>query len=205
MAKKLRLSGGELVIPAADIATAVHQVGAELNKLYAKSDNLIVLPVMKGAIYFTHDLLKEINNPHLKLDAIRSKSYKGTKSNGSPSCHMPELPLIGADVLIVEDVLDTWITMAVIIENIVKQKPRTIRIASAFDKPIHNQQRSKVEKTVDSIHVAIHADNVFLLGYGMDVDELYRNLPFVTMGIETKPGSGIYKPRVSKEQFSKTS
>lgn len=150
-------------------------LGEKLTKDY-EGKNLLVVSILKGALYFTSDLTKKIDLP-LKLDVVITSSYGNeTVSSGNVKIVKDiDYDISDYDVLLVDDVLDTGNTMKVLIEHFKEKHPKSIKSCVLFNK----QDRRKVDLKAD--YVGMEVPDYFLVGYGLDYAETYRNLPYVTI------------------------
>lgn len=146
-----------------------------------KNSNLMLVTVLKGAVVFLADLMRQIDVP-AEIDFMVVSSYgSGVKSSGVVKIVKDlDVPLAGKDILIVEDILDSGLTLSYIKELLESRGPRSIRIATLLDKP----SRRKVDLQAD--YIGFSVPDEFVIGYGLDYDEKYRNLPYI----------GILKPEV---------
>ena len=149
-----------------EIREKVRELGGKITADY-KNSNLMLVTVLKGAVVFLADLMRQIDVP-AEIDFMVVSSYgSGVKSSGVVKIVKDlDVPLAGKDILIVEDILDSG--------------PRSIRIATLLDKP----SRRKVDLQAD--YIGFSVPDEFVIGYGLDYDEKYRNLPYI----------GILKPEV---------
>lgn len=163
-----------------EIREKVRELGGKITADY-KNSNLMLVTVLKGAVVFLADLMRQIDVP-AEIDFMVVSSYgSGVKSSGVVKIVKDlDVPLAGKDILIVEDILDSGLTLSYIKELLESRGPRSIRIATLLDKP----SRRKVDLQADYIGFSV-ADE-FVIGYGLDYDEKYRNLPYI----------GILKPEV---------
>jgi len=161
-----------LVTPAR-IKRRLKQLGQEIKAVYG-DDEFTVISIINGAIMFTADLLREIDNP-VRLDCIRISSYRNeTKSLATPQLiHSLTLDITKRDVLLIDDILDTGKTLALVTELIRKLKPATLRTCVLLDK----QGRREVDFEAD--FVGFNIPDKFVVGYGLDFAERYRNLPAI--------------------------
>lgn len=166
-----------LVSPTA-IKRRVAALGQQLNKDYAKKD-LMVVAIVNGALIFTADLLRQMRSP-LRLDCLRASSYHdGTKSVGEPRIvDSMKLDVRGHNVLLVDDILDTGKTLAAVAGVIKMKGALSVRTCVLLDKA----GRRAVPFEAD--YVGFQIPNEFVVGYGLDFNERYRNLPCI----------GILKP-----------
>ena len=156
-----------------DIAKKVREIGQSISGYY-KDKKLLMVSVLKGSIVFMADLMREINIP-VEIDFMAVSSYgKGVKTSGVVKIIKDlDIPLAGFDVLIVEDILDSGLTLNYIIELLQSRGPKSIRLCTLFDKP----DRRKVDVKADYVGFVIPDE--FVVGYGLDFAEKYRNLPYV--------------------------
>lgn len=154
------------------IQRRVAQLAAEVSRDFAGRDPIAII-VLKGALHFGSDLTRQMNVP-VTIDFIRAKSYAGTRSQGTVEILVPpSVPLQGRDVIIVEDILDTGRTATAIQERLLSEGPSSVAFCTLFDKP----SRRELELKADYVGFTIEED--FVVGYGMDHDEQYRDLPEV--------------------------
>ncbi len=156
-----------------DIRKAVKTLGEKITQDY-EGRKLLLIGVLKGSFVFMSDLVRNIKQP-LRLDFMSVSSYgSGVKTSGEVKIIKDlDKPVQGWDVLIVEDILDSGMTLSYLRELIKKRNPNSIRIATLLDKP----DRRQVEIHPDYICFSIPDE--FVVGYGLDYDEKYRNLPYV--------------------------
>lgn len=163
-----------------EIREKVRELGGKIMADY-KNSNLMLVTVLKGAVVFLADLMRQIDVP-AEIDFMVVSSYgSGVKSSGVVKIVKDlDVPLAGKDILIVEDILDSGLTLSYIKELLESRGPRSIRIATLLDKP----SRRKVDLQAD--YIGFSVPDEFVIGYGLDYDEKYRNLPYI----------GILKPEV---------
>lgn len=163
----------EVLISEEQLAAKVAELGARISKDY-EGKKLIILGVLKGSVVFMTDLLRQITIP-VEMDFMAVSSYgSGTKTSGVVKILKDLDRLIqGYHVLIVEDILDSGMTLSYLTELLRDRNPASIRIATLLDKP----DRRKVDIKPDYVGFAIPDE--FVVGYGLDYAELYRNLPYV--------------------------
>jgi hypoxanthine phosphoribosyltransferase len=164
---------GPVLIDAESIQKRVQQLGSQITSDYqGKSPHLIA--VLKGATIFHADLVRAINLS-LSVDFIAVASYgSGIKSSGEVRI-LKDLDesVEGKDVLLVEDILDTGLTLHYLLENLQSRNPRSLRIAALLSKP----SRRLIE--VHAEYVGFEVPDKFVIGYGLDFDQCYRNLPYI--------------------------
>ncbi len=156
------------------------EMGAQITRDYA-GKNLVLVTVLKGAVVYMADLMRCIDLP-CAIDFMVVSSYgSGTKTSGVVKIAKDlDQDLSGKDILIVEDILDSGMTLSYLKGLLQSRSPASIRIATLLDKP----SRRKVDLKADYIGYAVPDE--FVVGYGLAYDEKYRNLPFV----------GVLKPAV---------
>lgn len=164
-----------ILISEEEIAKRVKELGKQLTEEY-KGRELMVVGVLKGCMIFLSDLVRSIDLP-LTLDFMVVSSYGSTtKSSGVVRIIKDlEREMEGKDVLIVEDIVDTGLTLSYLIENFKTRNPRSVKVCSLLDKP----ERRKAK--VDIEFIGFEIPDEFVVGYGLDYAEVYRNLPFVSV------------------------
>ncbi|MGI6585552.1 MAG: hypoxanthine phosphoribosyltransferase [Lutisporaceae bacterium] len=156
-----------------EIAKRVKELGKQLTEDY-RGKELLIVGILKGCMLFLSDLVRAIELP-LTMDFMVVSSYgTTTKSSGVVRIIKDlEREIEGKDVLIVEDIVDTGLTLSYLVENFKSRNPKSVRICSLLDKP----DRRKAQ--VDIEYVGFKIPDEFVVGYGLDYGENYRNLPFV--------------------------
>lgn len=155
------------------IGRRVRELGQAINETYACQD-LLLVSVLKGSIVFMADLIRAISIPH-QIDFLATSSYgSGTHSSGVVRI-MKDLnqSIEGRNILLVEDIIDSGYTLKYLADLLRRRNPASIRIMTLLEKP----DRREVDIQVDWIGFSIPND--FVVGYGLDYAELYRNLPFI--------------------------
>ncbi len=149
------------------------KLGEKITKDYA-GKKLLVVGVLKGSIYFLTDLTRHIDLP-CSIDFIQASSYgAGTESSGTIKI-IKDISddLSGFDVLLVEDILDTGRTLKYICDLLVKRNPESIAVVTLLDKPARRVADIKAD------YVGVDVPNEFVVGYGLDYNQYYRNLPYI--------------------------
>ncbi len=161
------------MLSAETIASRVRELGALITKEYAGRP-LVLVCVLKGSFVFTADLMRQIDLP-LRVDFLGVRSYgEGTESSGVVQITQDlSRPIENEDVLIVEDIVDTGLTIAHLMDLFRTRQPRSVKVCALLHKPA----RAKVAVKVDYLGFTIE-DN-FVVGYGLDFAEKYRNLPYI--------------------------
>jgi hypoxanthine phosphoribosyltransferase len=157
------------------IADRVVELGAEITRDF-NSEPLIMIGVLKGAAVFLADLARAVQ-ADTTFDFIAVSSYgKGQRSSGAVKLIKDlDHPIEGKNVLIVEDILDTGITLSYLRKILQEHHPKSLRIAALLDKPAR-----RIEK-IEADYVGFSIPNLFVIGYGMDYAERYRNLPDICL------------------------
>ena len=164
-----------------DIAQIVQRLGAEITRDYQGKD-LVLIAVLRGAVVFMGDLMRAIDLP-LAIDFMAVSSYgSNAKSSGIVRIVKDrDMDIKGRDVLIVEDILDSGLTLKYLMKNLSSRKPASLEVAAFLWKDVEGKQAA-----INPKYVGAHCPDEFVVGYGLDFAERYRNLPYV----------GILKPEV---------
>jgi hypoxanthine phosphoribosyltransferase len=174
----------EVLITQEQIAAKVAELGATLSRDYAGRE-VVLVSVLKGALPFMADLMRSISIP-VQIDLMEVSSYGGATTETSGLVRILKdlsSSIEGKDVLIVEDIIDTGLTLNYLLRYLRGKNPRSLRICALLDKPA----RRLVEIDIDYRGFTI--PDQFVVGYGLDYGEVYRNLPFI----------GVLKPEVYGE------
>jgi hypoxanthine phosphoribosyltransferase len=163
--------GLEVLYSRQQIAERVAEMGAQISR-DLKGEKLVMVGVLKGAAYFLSDLSRTLD-VDATFDFVAVSSYgKGQRSSGAVKMIKDlDQTIEGKNVLVVEDILDTGLTLAYLRKLFLQQHPKSLRIATLLDKPSR-----RIEK-IDADYVGFSIPNLFVIGYGMDYAERYRNLP----------------------------
>ena len=158
------------------IRARVKELGAQISKDYA-GKHLVLVCVLKGSFVFAADLARAIELTTLRIDFLGTRSYgEGTDSSGVVQITQDlSRPIAGEDVLIVEDIVDTGLTIAHLMDLFRTRNPGSVRVCSLLHKPA----RARVEVNVDYLGFTI--EDKFVVGYGLDWAEKYRNLPSISV------------------------
>lgn len=156
-----------------EIERRVREVGKEITEDYAGRE-LVVVCVLKGSFVFAADLVRAINLP-INVDFLAVSSYgDAVVSSGEVQLlHDLSAPVSGKDVMIVEDIVDTGLTLSYLMENLRSRHPATLKVAALLDKPSNRKKEVKVD------YVGFTIPNRFVIGYGLDHAGKYRNLPYI--------------------------
>src|SRR6202049_2969436 len=166
---------GRAMITSTRIGKRVKQLGQQISEAYSDIETpLVMVVILKGATVFAADLLRSLSIP-AELEFVRASSYHGgtTSSGRLQLAHMVDGPLVGRHVLLVEDIVDSGLTVNVITKRIRRMGPASLRIAALLDRPA----RRVVDVKIDFCGFVIPAR--FVIGYGLDYAGLYRELPHI--------------------------
>ncbi len=155
------------------IEQRICEIAKEISADYAGKE-LYVICILKGSVFYTCDLVKRLTVP-TRMDFMKASSYgAGTVSSGTVTIQKDlEESIENKDVLIVEDIIDTGNTLAKLLDLLKERKPASIRTTALLDKPA----RREVDVTVD--YVGFEIEDRFVVGYGLDYDQRYRDLPYI--------------------------
>lgn len=162
-----------VLISEEELQARIQELGALITEQYAGRD-LVLVGVLKGCFLFLADLARAIDLP-LRIDFLGLSSYAGgTESTGVVRITNDlSKPIQGKDVLVVEDIIDTGLTMQYLLQNLQTRGPASVRICSLLFKPENNRIPVEID------HLGFEIENKFVVGYGLDYDEKYRNLPYI--------------------------
>ncbi len=170
----------ETLLTEEQIADIVKKMGKQISEDY-QDKNLLLVSVLKGSLVFMADLMREITVP-CSIDFLSVSSYgNGTSTTGEVRILKDlDASLEGKDLLVVEDILDSGVTLSFLLKNLLARNPASVRLCTFLDKP----ERRRVDIKADYIGASV--PDKFIVGYGLDYAEKYRNIPFV----------GVLKPEV---------
>lgn len=175
----------EILFTEEEIAQRVKQIGGELTDTYSKivdeGESVVLLSVLRGAAIFMADLARA-TEVSMEMDYIALSSYgTGVKSSGVVKL-VKDLSsnIEGKHVIIAEDILDSGLTLQFLIDNLKTRKPKSIEVVTLLRKDVPNQA------PIQCAHIGFNCPNEFIVGYGLDYAERYRNLPYI----------GVLKPEV---------
>ncbi|MEW6557782.1 MAG: hypoxanthine phosphoribosyltransferase [Elusimicrobiota bacterium] len=173
----------EIIFTEQQIQKRIKELAGQVSKNY-KGKQLTLVSVLKGATIFLADLMKNLKIP-LSIDFMAVSSYKETESTGVVRLIMDlrESPE-NKNLLIIEDIIDTGLTMHYLCENLKTRRPKSLKICSLLYKPARKIKDIKID------YLGFEVPDRFVVGYGMDYNELYRNLPYI----------GILKPEVYRRK-----
>lgn len=169
----------KILISEEEIKQICKRLGEQITRDY-KGKKLLVVSVLKGAIVFMADLLREIKCD-CEIDFIAVSSYSGTKTTGVVKFKKDlDIDPDGMDILIVEDILDSGVTLSYLRGVLMGRNANSIRICTLLDKPTNRRAN------ITADYVGAEVPDAFIIGYGLDYNEKYRNLPYI----------GVLKPSV---------
>lgn len=161
-----------ILINKARLEKRIEEMAKEIEKDY-EGKEIVFLGILKGSVPFMWDLAKRIKN-NIIFEFIEVSSYKGTESTGEITIHKDIKDSIkGKDIIIIEDIVDTGKTLDFLIEHIKEKKPNSIKIATLLSKP----SRRIIELKVN--YIGFKIEDKFVIGYGLDYDQKFRNLPYI--------------------------
>ncbi len=165
-----------ILISEEQLQQRITEMVAEIEADFAGEEDLLLICVLKGGYIFLSDLSRTLKRPH-HLDFMGISSYGGgTTSSGAVQIIMDlKQPLAGRNVLIVEDIIDSGHTLSYLRQNLLARQPASVKICTLLNKP----SRREVDVPVD--YIGFDIPDEFVVGYGLDFDELYRNLPFIAV------------------------
>jgi hypoxanthine phosphoribosyltransferase len=166
----------ETMFSTEEIAARVIELGKEITKDYTDKD-LVLVGVLKGSCVFMSDLMRHIDLP-MEIDFMAVASYKdGTVSTGDVEILKDLMkPIRGKDVIIIEDIIDTGLTLTRLLELLGTRGANSIKLATLLDKP-----EPRINKDLKVDYCGFVIPNKFVVGYGLDVAGRYRNLPFIAI------------------------
>jgi hypoxanthine phosphoribosyltransferase len=164
---------GKILITSEQIEERVNQLGDTITRDYASSEKLLLLGLLRGSVMFITDLMRKIHRP-LTMDFMSVSSYAGSESSGFvriDSDHKTNIN--GWDVILIDDIVDSGYTIHTIRKLLLDRKPRSLRVCALLDKV----EKHKVDIAIDYCGFTI--PDYFVFGYGLDIDEKGRNLPYI--------------------------
>lgn len=163
----------KVLISEEEIIKRCKELGAQISKDYTDEDHLLVVGVLKGSVPFLAELIKHIDL-QIQLDFMAASSYQGTESLGDIKILKDlDTSMVDRKVLLVEDIVDTGITIKGLKRMMYNKGARDVKVVSLLDKP----SRRQVE--VEADYTGFKIENEFVIGFGLDYNQKYRNLPFI--------------------------
>lgn len=162
----------DVLIDEEKLQARIEELAQQIMEDY-KGEEIVFVGVLKGSVVFMVDLAKKIKNDVL-FEFIQIESYSGEESTGKIKLKQDLTGKIeGKNVIIVEDIIDTGLSMSYLLDYMRKLNPKTLKVCTLLDKP----SRRTVEVPID--YIGFQIENEFVLGYGLDYDQKYRNLPYI--------------------------
>jgi hypoxanthine phosphoribosyltransferase len=176
----------EILLDADQLAARVAELGAEVTAAYA-GESPVLISVLKGSIVFLADLVRQVDLP-LSIDIMEVSSYGAATESSGQVRILKDLsqPIEGRHVLVVEDIIDTGLTLNYLLRYLREKNPASLRICCLLDKPARRLSEIDIDFRGFSI------PDRFVIGYGLDYDERYRNLPYV--GVLRPSVYGVVSP-----------
>jgi len=161
----------KILIRRDQIAKAVDRLASEIKRDYQDKQPLLI-GVLKGSFVFMADLIRQLDSP-LELDFVRLSSYGAARESSGKVRVIQgvKTPVKGKDVLVIEDIVDTGITISFLLDYLKKKRPASLKLCALTDKP----SRRKIPVPID--YLGFTVPNEFVVGYGLDCDQRFRNLP----------------------------
>jgi hypoxanthine phosphoribosyltransferase len=165
---------GEVLISETDLGKRIAELGAEISRDYA-GKSLLLVCILRGGVVFLTDLMRQISVPHMiEFMAVSSYGSGNRQTTGQVRITLDlNIDICNKDVLLVEDIVDSGHTLAHVIDLLSTRKPKSVYVCALLDKT----ERREVEVPIR--YTGFEIPNKFVFGYGLDLDEYYRNLPFV--------------------------
>lgn len=169
----MRHDVAEILYTESQLSEIVTRMGRQISEDY-RDKNLFMISVLKGSLIFMADLMRAVTVP-CSIDFLSVSSYGGGTTTTGAVRILKDLddPLEGKDLLIVEDILDSGVTLSFLMKHLSARNPRSIRLCTLLDKP----ERRRVDVHAD--YVGARVPDKFIVGYGLDYAEKYRNLPYI--------------------------
>ena len=164
---------GEILVTKEEIENRVSELGAQITEDYKDSKQLLLLGLLRGSVMFITDLMREIQRP-LTMDFMSISSYAGSASSGFiriDSDHKTNIN--GWDVILIDDIVDTGYTINTVKKLLLDRNPKSLKVCALLDKA----DRHKVNINID--YCGFKIPDHFVVGYGLDIDEKGRNLPYI--------------------------
>jgi hypoxanthine phosphoribosyltransferase len=173
---------GEILVPAEAVQRRVKELGDQISIDFQNSDRLVLICILRGGVMFLTDLMRAISVPHaVEFMAVSSYGAGSRESSGQVRITLDlNMNIHDKDVILVEDIIDSGRTLSSVLDLLAARRPRSLYVCTLLDKT----ERREVHVPVR--YVGFSIPNKFVFGYGLDLDELYRNLPFVGVVDEDK-------------------
>jgi len=166
----------EILFSQEEIEAKVSELAAQIERDYVGRE-LVMVCVLSGSIMFVADLVRRISDKvFVKIDVLSASSYEGMESSGKVRINLDvRSDLKDKDVLVVEDIVDSGGTLDYILYHLRYQKPKSLKVCTFLDKP----SRRRSDLSIDIDYIGFSIEDHFVVGYGLDYEQQYRNLPYV--------------------------
>jgi hypoxanthine phosphoribosyltransferase len=159
----------DVLIPQSTIQSRIVELGAEISRDYTGKE-LVLIGVLKGSFMFMADLARHLSVP-VRIEFVGTRSYEGTTTSGQVQLTKDlDKPIEGMDVLLVEDIIDTGLTLNYLRHVLLQRSPKSLKTVAFLDKPA----RRKIQ--IDGDYIGFQIEDKFVVGYGLDFQQQYRNL-----------------------------
>ncbi len=183
---------GEILITQEQIQQRVADLGEQITQDYQHSDRLLLLGLLRGSVMFMTDLMRHIRRP-MTMDFMLVSSYAGTQSSGFVRIDADhKTNIYGWDVILIDDIVDTGYTLYTVRKLLLERQPRSLKICALLDK----KARHKVDIHID--YLGFEIPDYFVVGYGLDIDEKGRNLPYIA-SVDLEKYKQLYPPDEGKK------
>jgi len=163
----------EIIITEEQIQRRVTELGEQITRDYQNSEKLLMLGLLRGSVMFISDLMQKVNLP-MTMDFMSVSSYSGSESSGFIRIDSDHKTNINSwDVILVDDIVDTGYTIQTVRKLLIDRKPHSLKVCALLDKVA----RHKVDISID--YLGFEIPDYFVVGYGLDIDEKGRNLPYI--------------------------
>lgn len=165
----------EILIDSETLQKRVAELGSQISEDYKNVDNLLLICILKGGVMFLADLTRHIEPPH-EIDFMAASSYgRGLRStSGNVRLEMDVSTIVeGRHVLVIEDIIDSGLTLRFVLDTLQARRPASLKLCTLLNKA------SRRQIDIDIDYVGFTIENKFVFGYGLDLDERFRNLPFI--------------------------
>ncbi|GAP14203.1 hypoxanthine phosphoribosyltransferase [Longilinea arvoryzae] len=165
----------EVLISEEQLQHRIHELGEEISNDYKDEDQLLLVCILRGGVMFLTDLMRSIRHPHaIEFMAVSSYGVGRRETSGQTRITLDlNTDIQDKNVILVEDIIDSGFTLASVLEMLSLRKPRSLSVCTLLDKA------ERREVYVPLKYVGFTISNKFVFGYGLDIDDYYRNLPFV--------------------------
>jgi len=165
----------DILIDADTLQTRITELGQEIRQAHGADTPIVAICVLKGSVLFFADLVRAIGGD-VRLEFLGVSSYEGTRTTGQVRItHDLKTEISGKHVVVIEDIVDTGLTLSFLLKALRVRDPASLTVASLLDKP----SKRTVDVTAD--HIGFTIEDHFVIGYGLDLDERFRNLPHVAI------------------------